>query len=112
MIESILAGAGLITCIALGVHMALPQRLRWRVDSALRRLRAQVLRASAGASEHWRQQRRSRLARLEAQEVIRRARDASARSPAGPDTQPLPRDGSWEGNVYRPKQFDRPDKPH
>ena len=105
MLNDLLAAAGLVTCIALAVHMALPYRARARVDAQLRRLvgwaRAQVDRLTG-----WRRhQRQTRAAALEADRVIRRARETALREGGRPD-------GEWDGNVYRPKRFDKPKKPH
>ncbi|MFG6432448.1 hypothetical protein [Roseateles sp. LYH14W] len=97
------AALGLATCIALAIHMALPYRARARVDAAIARLgdwvRAQVDRATG-----WRRrQRQTRAAALEAERAIRRARESSSRDKP---------DGEWDGNVYRPKSFEKPKKPH
>ena len=103
MLHTVLAALGLATCIALAVHMALPYRARSRVDAALAGLgdwvRAQIDRATG-----WRRrQRQTRAAALEAERAIRRARESSSRDKP---------DGEWDGNVYRPKSFDKPKKPH
>lgn len=109
MFQTLLAAAGLAICIALGVHMALPHRARARVDAHLARLVAWV-RAQAARATGWRrQQRQTRAAALEAERVIRRARESAlhdARDGRGDG------DGEWSGNVYRPKSFDKPKKPH
>jgi hypothetical protein len=103
MLYTVFAAVGLATCIALAVHMALPYRARSRVDAALARLgdwvRAQIDRATG-----WRRrQRQTRAAALEAERAIRRARESSQRDKL---------DGEWDGNVYRPKSFEKPKKPH
>lgn len=104
MLTQILAAAGLTACILLGVHMALPTRWQARVNRSLGRL-------TRGASRRftewlddvrgWRQRRLSERAALEeANELIRRAREAS-RKP----------DGEWDGNVYHAKDFQKkPDR--
>ena len=106
MLHDLLAATGLVICIAMGLHMALPARLKARVDAVLRRvggwLRAQVERLVQWRSE----QRQTRAAALEADRVIRRAREAALRE------QGQRHDGEWTGNVYRPKSFEKPKKPH
>jgi hypothetical protein len=99
MLEKSLAVLVASVCLVLLVRLAMPERLRWRMDAAARRtwqaFRAWVLRVW-----RWRSQRK-RAARI-AEEAIRRARESVER----------------EGNVYRPKSFrerrdsDEPRKPH
>lgn len=105
MLNTVLAVLGLATCIALAVHMALPHRARSRVDGALARLGG-WLRAQMDGIVGWRRrQRQTRAAALEAQRVIRRARESSQHGDGRLD-------GEWDGNVYRPKSFEKPKKPH
>jgi len=105
MLHTVLAALGLATCIALAVHMALPYGARSRVDMAVARLGA-WLRAQVDSAAGWRRrQRLNRAATLEAQRVIRRARESSQNGEGRLD-------GEWDGNVYRPKSFDKPKKPH
>lgn len=104
MVHTVLAAVGLAICIALAVHMALPYRARAWVDAAVARLgdwmRAQVDRATG-----WRRrQRQTRAAALEAERVIRRAQESAQQGGRV--------DGEWDGNVYRPKSFEKPKKPH
>ncbi|NCT84903.1 MAG: hypothetical protein GXC94_17285 [Comamonadaceae bacterium] len=107
MLSTLLAATGLAACIALGLHMALPGRVRARVDAGLHRL-VGSLRALATRASGWRrQQRQTRAAALEAQRVIRRARESALHDERDSRT-----DGEWTGNVYRPKSFDKPKKPH
>jgi hypothetical protein len=104
MLQTLLAATGLAICIAMGVHMALPYRLRARVDATVARL-GDWLQAQMDRLTGWRRrQRQTRAAALEAERVIRRARE-SAQSDARLD-------GEWDGNVYRPKSFEKPKKPH
>ncbi|KQW51628.1 MULTISPECIES: hypothetical protein [unclassified Roseateles] len=105
MFSTVLAALGLAACIALAVHMALPYRARARTDAALARLggwvRGQIDRATG-----WRRrQRQTRAAALEAERVIRKARQSAQQGDGRVD-------GEWDGNVYRPKSFDKPKKPH
>jgi hypothetical protein len=103
MFHTVFAATGLAVCIALALHMALPWRARSRVDAAFARL-AGWLRGQVDRATGWRRrQRQTRAAALEAERVIRRARESSLRDKA---------EGEWDGNVYRPKRFDKPKKPH
>jgi hypothetical protein len=103
MFHTVLAAIGLVVCIALAVHMALPYRLRARVDAAM----AGVLGWLQGQFDRamgWRRrQRQTRAAALEAERVIRRAQESAQNGRL---------DGEWDGNVYRPKSFEKPKKPH
>ena len=106
MFQTLLAATGLAVCIALAVHMALPYRLRARVDGGLAALlswgQLQVTRLTG-----WRRrQRQTRVAALEAERVIRRARESALH-----DARDSRGGGEWDGNVYRPKSFDKPKKP-
>jgi hypothetical protein len=84
--------------------MALPYRARARVDAAVARLGA-WLQAQMDRATGWRRrQRQTRAAALEAERVIRRARESAQQGGRV--------DGEWDGNVYRPKSFDKPKKPH
>lgn len=107
MLQTLLAATGLAVCIALGVHMALPYRARAWVDGGVSRLVGWVQLQMTRATGWRRRQRQTRAAALEAERVIRRARESAlhdARDGRG--------EGSWDGNVYRPKSFDKPKKPH
>ncbi|HEY8878719.1 MAG TPA: hypothetical protein VIN03_14220 [Roseateles sp.] len=103
MLQTVLAATGLVVCIALGVHMALPYRARARVDAGVARLVGWMQLQMARATGWRRRQRQTRAAALEAERVIRRARESALHDA---------RDGSWDGNVYRPKSFEKPKKPH
>lgn len=105
MLHTLLAATGLAICMALALHMALPYRARARVDAAVARLSGWVREQFSRVTRWRRQQRQTRAAALEAERVIRRARESAQHSKA--------RDGGeWDGNVYRPKSFDKPKKPH
>lgn len=104
MLHTVLAAIGLAICIALAVHMALPYRLRARVDGAFSRLGG-WLQGQIDRAVGWRRrQRQARFAALEAERVIRRARESAQQNGKI--------EGEWDGNVYRPKSFDKPKKPH
>lgn len=95
IVEKVLAAIVVIGCVALLVRQFIGAPRRYRLDSAARRS-ARFVRATGWAIYRWPAARRA--ARLEAEAAIRRAR--------GDD------DGSWEGNVYRPKAFRKPRKLH
>ena len=104
MFHQSLAAIGLAICVALAVHMALPYRAQARVNHLLRNLGA-ALQVQVDRLTGWRRrQRQTRAAQLEAERVIRRAREGSQNG-GRPD-------GEWDGNVYRPKSFEKPQKPH
>ena len=105
MFSTVLAALGLATCIALAVHMALPYRARARVDAALAQLGAWAQAQIDRATGWRRRQRQTRAAALEAERVIRKARESAQQGDGRAD-------GEWDGNVYRPKSFEKPKKPH
>jgi hypothetical protein len=96
-IEILLAGLVLLVCAALLLRLLLPAPRRARFDAfwvrSARSLRALWQRSVTAPG-------RRRAAEREAREVIERVR----RTP--------PDGGDWDGNVYRPKSFKRPKKPH
>ncbi|MGC3946804.1 MAG: hypothetical protein QM762_20185 [Chryseolinea sp.] len=94
MFHTVLAAIGLAVCIALAVHMALPYRLRARVDAATAGLLG-WLQGQFDRAVGWRRrQRQTRAAALEAERVIRRAQESAQSNRL---------DGEWDGNVYRPR---------
>ncbi|MBW8846808.1 MAG: hypothetical protein JF607_17730 [Burkholderiales bacterium] len=107
MLHTLLAAIGLAVCIALAVHMVLPYRARARVDAGVARLGAWLQSLIDRATGWRRRQRQTRAAALEAERVIRRARDSALHDDRDGRT-----DGEWDGNVYRPKSFEKPKKPH
>jgi hypothetical protein len=82
-------------CVVFMLRLLLGERLRWRFDSAMRRA---WLRIKHVGQSIYHRRRSEKTAAEVAEEAIRRARD----------------NGSWEGNVYKPKSFKRPprDKLH
>jgi len=101
MISNVFAALGLLLCLALAVHMLLRPRQQLWVDARLRRAMWR-LRDGWQHLIGWR--RRSNLnksAAAEAEAAIERARKKAEG-----------REGDWDGNVYRPKQFEKPRKPH
>jgi hypothetical protein len=105
MLQTVLAAVGLGICIALAVHMALPYRAQARVDAWVARLSAWFQAQMDRATGWRRRQRQTRAAALEAERVIRRARESAQQGENRVD-------GEWDGNVYRPKSFEKPKKPH
>ena len=91
--EKILAGAVLAVCAVMLLRLVLSSGRRARFDARLRYL-AWSLRHKAYRLWRWPSARRE--AARAAEEAIRRAREG----------------GQWDGNVYRPKSFKRPKKPH
>lgn len=102
-VETFLAAAGLIVCLALLVRMVLGAPARQRLDSAARRIWERTRRGILGvwyAATQWRRGRNARMSAAEvAEEAIRRAKG----QPAGVKR---------EGNVYKPDSFKGPRKPH
>lgn len=100
--EPLLAGLTLAVCTVLLVRLCLSPARRQRFDRTLRGW-GWTLRHGALQLWHWRASRR--LARTEAEAVIRRARGGKTADD----------DGAWSGNVYTPKSFRktrRPDQLH
>lgn len=95
MIEKSFAIAVLAICVVMMARLLLGVRLRMKVDAFARRT-WQGIRGGANSLVHRRSSRKT--AEQLAEEAIRRARG----------------EGSWEGNVYKPKSFKRPprDKLH
>ena len=88
--EALLAGLTLAVCVALLVRLAIGARRRRRVDAALREGAVALRRA-------WGGRRLRRRAAREAEDAIARARR---------------REVDVDGNVLRPRHFERPRKPH
>ena len=94
--STVMAAAGLLTCIFLAIRMALPARSRQQLDASLRRM-GWRLRDKASAMGVWlRAQRHRKTAAGEAEAAIRRAQSTASKP-----------EGEWDGNVYRPKRFDK-----
>jgi len=93
-IETLLAGLGLALCVLMLARQLLPLPRRARLDLWLRHAWWELQQWVRGL-RHGR--RSKRTAQREAEEAIRRAREGQ---------------GEWDGNVYRPKSFKRPKKPH
>lgn len=87
MAEKIFAALVLASCAVLLVRLVIGEQRRWRFDAFWRRLWIR-LRVQALRLWHWPAARRR--AKHDAEEAIRRARE-----------------GTWDGNVYKPKSFDK-----
>jgi hypothetical protein len=96
LLTTLLAGAGLLTCILLAIQMSLSPRRRQQLDARLRD-------AGRRVTQYWRGRRFKQSAASEAEAAIRRAQGSAAKP-----------EGEWDGNVYRPKRFgkDKPRKLH
>lgn len=97
--EIVVSGLVLALCVLLLLRLALPASRRARVDAAWRSA-GRALQAFWGRAVT--APGRRRAAAREANDLIERARRA----------RPDEGEGEWEGNVYRPKSFKRPKKPH
>lgn len=93
LLEALLAAVALAVSVVLLLRLALGERRRQRFDAAARRT-WQRCRATALRTYRWRATRRQ--AAQAAEEAIHRARHGVQR----------------DGNVYRPKSFREPRKPH
>jgi len=92
-LQTIFASLMVLVCAVLLVRLVLGRRRQQQFDRTMRRAASAVRRFGARVY-HWRSARRE-AARV-AREAIERAR----------------KDGDWSGNVYTPKSFRGPRKPH
>ena len=99
--EQLLVGLTATVCVVLLVRLGLGAARQQRFDDAMRAM-GWKLRSSALHAWHWRSSRRA--AAREAQDAIHRARTGRTNGEAD--------DGQWQGNVYTPKSFRKPRKPH
>ncbi len=100
--EQLLAGLTATVCLVLLVRLCLGHARQQRFDRAARAMGG-AIRRNALRLWHWRSSHRQ--ASREAEAAIERAR--TGRGPVeGAD------DGEWTGNVYTPKSFRKPRKPH
>ena len=108
VIEKLLAALVLVVCLVMLGRMLLPARQQQRFDAALREWRDR-LRALRHRRPWQRRAARQDAART-AEEAIRKARRTASRG-NGHDGKAEP-EGEWDGNVFRPKSFKPPQKPH
>jgi hypothetical protein len=92
MIEKLFAAVVLAVCLVMLLRMALKPARRQRLDAAAQRLWARCRSLV----------RRKPPEPLTQQDAARAAEEAIRRA----------REGRWEGNVFRPRSFRRPKKPH
>lgn len=97
-------------CLVALVRLFLSAALRRRFDSALQR----IWRRSAGAVQRTvrRVVQRVRHRPMSKKEAARLAQDAIERARRKQRRDAGQADGQWDGNVYRPKSFKGPRKPH
>lgn len=91
MLPKPVAALGLIVCLLMALHMMLGPVQRARFDAWLREMRERLHRLLDFRGRR----REARRARAEADSLIRRVKTNN----------PLA-EGDWEGNVFRPSQFD------
>jgi hypothetical protein len=91
-IEKLFAAVLLAVCLVMLLRMALKPRQRQRLDGVLQRAWA---RCRSLVRRRPRQPLTQQDAARVAEEAIRKARE-----------------GQWDGNVFRPRSFRRPKKPH
>ncbi|MDO9314617.1 MAG: hypothetical protein Q7T97_08745 [Burkholderiaceae bacterium] len=99
--EQLLAGFTATVCVVLLVRLCLGDARQRRFDNAVRSMGWKL---RHGARQVWRAPAARRTAASEARSAIERARNG--RAPVEPN------DGDWQGNVYTPKSFRKPRKPH
>lgn len=97
MFVKLVASVGLLICLALATHMCLSRARQLRIENWLRRHRDRLVEV---ASRRFNTRERRRAAREATRDAIHRAKRATD-------------DELWDGNVYRPKEFNKPpSKPH
>lgn len=92
MVEKLIAAAILLACLVAMARLLMKDRQRARLDAALQRTWQRCRRA---AQRLRRGPKPAPDAAQLTEELIRRARE-----------------GHWEGNVYKPRSFRKPKKPH
>ena len=100
MTEKVLAGVTLLVCLVLLLRLMLGRPRQQRFDAAARRSWFWI-KVKAVTLWRWRSLRR---------EADQAARDAIARASGRPPR--TDEDGEWKGNIYTPKGFRKPRKPH
>lgn len=110
VVEKLLAALVLVTCLVMLGRMLLPARQQQRFDAALRDARDRL----RGLFSRRRGQRRASRqdAVRTAEEAIRKAQRTASRRADGPPGNKAEPEGEWDGNVFRPKSFKPPQKPH
>ena len=100
--EPLFAGVVFVLCVLGLVRLLLGPSRQQRVDASLRRSWF-GLRVKALTLWRWRRNRRA---------ADQAAREAIARASGRPTRRDTADDGEWTGNVYAPKTFKKPRKPH
>jgi hypothetical protein len=101
LFEQLLAGLTVTVCVVLLVRLCLGGARQRRFDAAARSVAWKIRNV---AQQAWRGPAARRAAAREAQAVIDRARTGGSKVEAD--------EGEWTGNVYKPKSFRKPRKPH
>jgi hypothetical protein len=116
VIEKLLAALVLIVCLVMLGRMLLKPHQQQRFDALLRRWRDRI---RALRPRAWFKRSARRDAARTAEEAIRKARGAARRDAGdtgrrshGGDPDDISPEGEWDGNVFRPKSFKPPRKPH
>jgi hypothetical protein len=112
IVEKLLAALVLIVCLVMLGRMLLSARAQQRFDTALREWRDR-LRSLFQRRPGQRRASRQDAART-AEEAILKARRTASRRPNGhgSSADKAEPEGEWDGNVFRPKSFKPPQKPH
>lgn len=98
--EKILPTVVATACLVALVRLCLGAKRRWQFDQAMRRVWGRI----RAVPQRMKQRPMSKKeAQQLAQDAIERARRNKQRDAV---------DGNWDGNVYRPKSFKGPRKPH
>ncbi|MCV2352484.1 hypothetical protein [Paucibacter sp. Y2R2-4] len=96
-ISSLFAVIVLLICLFMGVRMLLKPQQQRQIDARLRRMQFLLLQQLQGLKRKAQHRPNKKAASAEAEAAIRRAQ-SKARGANKPE-------GSWEGNVYKPKRF-------
>lgn len=110
VIEKLLAALGLIVCLVMLGRMLLSPRGQQRFDTALREWRDR-LRGLFQRRPGRRRASQQDAARTAEEAILKARRAASRRHNGHSGDKPEP-EGEWDGNVFRPKSFKPPQKPH
>lgn len=100
LVAKVFAALGLLTCLVLALHMCLGRRQQLRLEAAWTRAWNWLFTRGLQRFNARERRRAAHEAALDAIERAKRSSDGGAK------------DGQWDGNVYRPKQFEKPRKPH
>ena len=110
VIEKLLAALVLIVCLVMLGRMMLPERHQRRFDALLLDWRDRL--RGLRHRRPWQRRAARQDAARTAEEAIRKARRTASRRPNGHGADKAEPEGEWDGNVFRPKSFKPPQKPH